>query len=150
MEPAARTTVDAEIAAEQRYLDRVNARLDVAATRAVDLGHEAIARGKLGVEGGVREEDYRSLYESDVFMHHAVLRRAVLDAQREGLLFGRLDFAGGETRYVGRIGLRDEAYEPMVVDWRAPAAEPYYRATPLDPRGIVRRRTITASERRVL
>ena len=143
------TDVDREIAVEQEYLDRVNARLDAAEAAARDLGDEAIARGALYAEGGVREEDARALYESDVFMHHSVLRRWVLNAEREGLLFGRLDLADGDARYVGRIGVRDENREPLVLDWRAPAAEAYYRATPLDPLGVVRRRTIVSVGRRV-
>jgi DNA helicase IV len=151
MSGAAQETLAAEIAAEQAYLDRVNARLDAAEADAVELGREAVARKAVMDDGGgVREDHYRGLYESDVFMQHAVLRQAVLNAQREGLLFGRLDYATGETRYVGRLGVRDEAYDTLVLDWRAPAAEPYYRATPLDPKGVVRRRTITSSDRHVV
>ena len=48
-------------------------------------------------------------------------------------MFGRLDRTDGEIRYVGRIGVRDADYEPLVIDWRAPAAEPFYRATPSQP-----------------
>ncbi|HEX8001809.1 MAG TPA: UvrD-helicase domain-containing protein [Mycobacteriales bacterium] len=139
----------AELAVEQAYLDFVNARLDEAEDEAAALGEEAVARGALSTEGGVREEDARALYESDVFMHHSVVRKAVLRSEREGLLFGRLDNTDGTTRYVGRLGVRDERREPLVLDWRAPAAEPYYRATPGDPQGIVRRRTITSVGRLV-
>ncbi|HEV2890252.1 MAG TPA: UvrD-helicase domain-containing protein [Frankiaceae bacterium] len=136
--------LERELAVEQAYLDLVNARLDDAEEAARALGDEAIARGALYAEGGVREEDARALYESDVFMHASVVRTAVLRSEREGLLFGRLDLTDGVTRYVGRLGVRDERYDALVLDWRAPAAEPYYRATPLDPRGVVRRRTITS------
>ena len=48
----------------------------------------------------------------------------MLDAEHEGLVFGRLDRTDSEVRYVGRIGVRDDDYEPLVIDWRAPAAEP--------------------------
>ncbi|HEU0130328.1 MAG TPA: UvrD-helicase domain-containing protein [Mycobacteriales bacterium] len=141
--------VAAEVAAEQAYLDRVNAELDAAEERARGLGREAVARGALGTDGGIRLEDLRGLYESDVFMHNAVRRRAMLGAQRDGVLFGRLDYADGTVRYVGRLGVRDDSHEPLVLDWRAPAAEAYYRATPMDPHGVVRRRTITSTDRHV-
>jgi hypothetical protein len=73
-----------------------------------------------------------------------------LDNAHEGLVFGRLDLRDGETRHVGRVGLRDEEYEPLVVDWRAPAAAPFYRATPEEPGGVVRRRVIRCSGPRVV
>ncbi|HEX7536903.1 MAG TPA: AAA family ATPase, partial [Dermatophilaceae bacterium] len=47
-----------------------------------------------------------------------------------------------ETRYVGRLGVRDDEYEPLVIDWRAPAAAPFYRSTPVEPMGVVRRRVL--------
>ncbi len=53
------------------------------------------------------------------------------------------------TLYIGRIGLRDEEYEPRLIDWRAPAARPFYAATPKDPEGLVRRRHIYTRNRTV-
>jgi DNA helicase IV len=47
-----------------------------------------------------------------------------------------------ETRYVGRLGVRDDDYEPLVIDWRAPAAAPFYRSTPVEPMGVIRRRVL--------
>jgi len=47
-----------------------------------------------------------------------------------------------ETRYVGRLGVRDDEYEPLVIDWRAPAAAPFYRSTPVEPMGVLRRRVL--------
>ena len=47
-----------------------------------------------------------------------------------------------EVRYIGRIGVRDDDYEPLVIDWRAPAAEPFYRATPAHPMNVIRRRVL--------
>jgi DNA helicase IV len=49
---------------------------------------------------------------------------------------------GRETRYVGRLGVRDDEYEPLVIDWRAPAAAPFYRSTPVEPMGVIRRRVL--------
>ena len=85
-----------------------------------------------------------------MFAFQAAKRLAVLDAEHDGLVFGRLDRSDREVRYVGRIGVRDADYEPLVIDWRAPAAEPFYRATPADPMHVVRRRVLRCSGSRVI
>jgi DNA helicase IV len=54
-----------------------------------------------------------------------------------------------QTLYIGRIGLRDDDHEPRLIDWRAPAARPFYAATPKDPNGLVRRRHIYTRNRTV-
>lgn len=79
-------------------------------------------------------------------------RRAELLHARAGLVFGRLDALDGSTRYVGRVGLPDEAddSEPLVLDWRARAARPFYTATPLDPQGQSRRRHIRVDGKQVV
>ncbi len=59
------------------------------------------------------------------------------------LVFGRIDRTqseGGDSFYIGRLAVADEQREPLVVDWRAPVAEPFYRATGRSPMGLVRRR----------
>src|SRR5690606_31709871 len=69
------------------------------------------------------------------------------------LLFGRIDQSrseGGETFYIGRIAVSDESQEPLVVDWRAPVAEPFYRATGRAPLGLVRRRHFATRGRKLL
>ena len=53
------------------------------------------------------------------------------------------------TLYIGRIGLRDDEHEPRLIDWRAPAAHPFYAATPKDPAGLIRRRHIYTRNRTV-
>jgi len=53
-----------------------------------------------------------------------------------------VEHAGRETRYVGRLGVRDDDYEPLVIDWRAPAAAAFYRSTPVEPMGVLRRRVL--------
>jgi len=77
---------------------------------------------------------------------------ARLAAAENGLCFGRLDFGDGRRYYIGRIGLlADSADEdPLLVDWRAPAARPFYAATTAAPAGVHRRRHIVTRERRVL
>jgi hypothetical protein len=55
-----------------------------------------------------------------------------------------------ETLHIGRLGVLDAEYVPLVIDWRAPAAAPFYRATPAAPGRVVRRRVIRSRGRRVL
>ena len=55
---------------------------------------------------------------------------------------GKAHASGREIRYVGRLGIRDDDYEPLVIDWRAPAAAPFYRSTPVEPLGVLRRRVL--------
>ena len=146
----ASSTVERELAIEQAHVDLVYSRL-AEATRSAQLvaraGRDLFRSDR---QSYLREEDGTGLYERDVFAFQAAKRLAVLDAEHEGLVFGRLDRTDGEVRYVGRIGVRDADYEPLVVDWRAPAAEPFYRATPSQPMQIVRRRVLRCSGNRVV
>ncbi|MDP9239916.1 MAG: AAA family ATPase [Actinomycetota bacterium] len=133
---------DREIAKEQRHVDRAydelrRRRLAAAATRA-----ESYAVASVG--------NYGALVERDALVHNAARRLRELDAQHEGLVFGRLDLVGDVVRYVGRIGLLDAAFEPLVVDWRAPAAAPFYQATAAEPGEVRRRRVIRTSGQRVV
>ena len=57
--------------------------------------------------------------------------------------------ADGSDRYVGRIGLTDAAGVRLLLDWRAPAAQPFYRATPAAPDGVVSRRHLSTAGRSV-
>jgi hypothetical protein len=149
----------AEIAAEQRYVDRVYARL-------AELRRSVAETEKAGY-GLARVGNFGAYVERDAMVFHAARRRHALDAEYEGLVFGRLDLApqrgrppaptaaepavpGGEARYVGRLGLRDADHNSLVVDWRAPAAAPFYRATPAERMGVVRRRMLRSSGERVV
>ncbi len=138
-----------EIAHEQAYVDRVYAELAKAATRAGLVEADGLARGRTDRTGDVRDEELTGLFERDALVFNAVRRRTTLESQYEGLVFGRLDLdqpgpAGEarEARYIGRLGVRDDEYEPLVIDWRAPAAAAFYRATPVEPMGVVRRRVL--------
>jgi DNA helicase IV len=127
----------AEIAIEQRHVDRVYDRLETLRTeaqRARRDGHRIAGARTPG-----------SLVERDAMVHHAAARIRALDAEYEGLVFGRLDLTTGEARRVGRLGLRDANQETLVVDWRAPGAAPFYQATTEEPMGVVRRRVIRSS-----
>ncbi|SEG90881.1 DNA helicase IV [Thermomonospora echinospora] len=128
------TVKDSEIAAEQRRVDEAYARLEEMRAEAQAMIKEGYRQALAGTKG--------SLVDRDAMVHQAALRAQALDVADDGLVFGRLDLATGETRYVGRIGVRTREHESMVIDWRAPAAEAFYRATPEDPRGVVRRRVL--------
>ena len=130
-----------EVAREQVVLDRALARLDV-------LRGEAAVRESESMRptGGSPQ----AVYERDVAAQAAANRRADLDLAGEGLLFGRLDRDDATVLHIGRTGLRTDGQEPIVVDWRAPAAAAFYRATAADPQGVVRRRTISCRRDRVV
>ncbi|GHE06508.1 hypothetical protein GCM10010339_47230 [Streptomyces alanosinicus] len=72
-----------------------------------------------------------------------------LEGAEEGLVFGRIDRADGMVLRLGRLGLHTQECEtPLVVDWRAEAARPFYEATPLRPLGLRRRRHLRVRGRR--
>ena len=139
-----------EIAVEQAHVDLVYTELAKAGVRADLVEADGLARGRTDRTGEARDEELTGLFERDALVFHAARRRGVLESQYEGLVFGRLDIdhdlpEGGterERRYVGRLGIRDDDYEPLVIDWRAPAASPFYRATPVEPLGVLRRRVL--------
>ncbi len=134
--------LEQELAIEQARVDSVYAHLQHATRSARSIAAEGAARFASDRERYVREEDGTALFERDAFAFQAARRLAVLDAEHEGLVFGRLDLTDREVRYIGRIGVRDLDFEPLVIDWRARAAEPFYRATPAEPMDVVRRRVL--------
>jgi hypothetical protein len=123
-----------EIASEQEFVDRVYERVDATRAKAKELAREGHGRAAAGPASG--------LVERDAMVHLAAGQLRALDAEAEGLVFGRLDYDDGEAYHIGRLGLRDEHREPLLIDWRAPAAAAFYRATSGEPMGVVRRRVI--------
>src|SRR5690349_2325076 len=93
----------------------------------------------------------QALTERDAAAAMYTDRLAALRAAEHGLAFGRLDTETGERRYIGRLGLLDEDndYEPLLMDWRAPAAQPFYTATAASPEGMRRRRHLRTRRREV-
>ena len=89
-----------------------------------------------------------------------LLRAAAIEAGRRRLetlltdgsplCFGRIDTGAEESFHIGRAGVADEGGDQLVVDWRAPVAEPFYRATALTPMGLRRRRHIRTRDGRVV
>jgi len=135
-------TREAEIAKEQHHVDRVYARVE-------DLRAEAAQAHRQGHQMA-HARTPGSLVERDAMVFHTARRLRALDAEYEGLVFGRLDLTDGEVRHIGRLGLRDAAYEPLVVDWRAPGAAAFYQATAEEPMGVRRRRVISCRGPKVL
>jgi DNA helicase IV len=131
-----------QIAIEQQVVDEVYARLEVMRAQTKELSEEGHSRAISGPVTG--------LVERDAMVLRAAAKMSELDGQEEGIVFGRLDFDDGDTYRIGRLGVRDENREPLVVDWRAPAAAPFYRATPGEPLGVDRRRVIVCEGPKVV
>lgn len=124
---------------EQAAVDRRYARLDEMRAQTADRLRRTRRVGPSGSPQNRSERDaFATLYED---------RLAQLDAVEQRLTFGRLDMEDGATRYVGRIGLTDPDHTVLLTDWRAPAAQPFYRATAAQPDGVVRRRHLVTRGR---
>lgn len=161
-----------EIREEQEHLDGVYRRLEEKIHEAEFLMDDASKRAQVGTPGALAERD------AQVFRAGVHLNK--LNREFEDFLFGRIDLLPGadaqrgpdgaytsvepaegsvrpdgsaeiaETLHVGRMGVLDADYTPLVIDWRAPAAAPFYRATPVAPGRVVRRRVIRSKGRKVL
>jgi DNA helicase IV len=129
--------VEQEIKHEQSVVDRIYTRLEAAVSAAQSLADEGHARASVGNEGG--------LVERDAIVYQASKRLNTLNAAHDGLVFGRLDMQDRDIRYIGRLGLRDEHHDVLLIDWRAPAASVFYQATAERPLGVVRRRVMQSS-----
>ena len=147
---SSRADLEREIAHEQAHVDKVYANLSSATATAKSMAQQGREIFMTDRTNFLREEDSTALFERDAFAYQAARRLAILDAEHEGLVFGRIDLDPEETRYIGRIGVRDKEYEPLVIDWRAPAAEPFYRATQAAPMGVIRRRVLRCRDDRVI
>ncbi|HEY3142165.1 MAG TPA: ATP-binding domain-containing protein [Acidimicrobiales bacterium] len=92
-------------------------------------------------------------WEREMIEENIAHRLDYLNVGDASLVFGRIDRTqtdGGDTFYIGRVAVADDTQEPVVVDWRAPVAEPFYRATGRAPMGLVRRRHFATRGRRLL
>ena len=126
-----------------------------------------------GLHEGTLGGTFQARYERDVFDEAVFNRLTQLDLGTAALVFGRIDRtegdrtdddradaraaggvdvegAGVESFHIGRLAVADENSDPVVVDWRAPGAEPFYRATGRDPLGLVRRRHFHVQGRQLL
>jgi DNA helicase IV len=139
---------------EQEYVTRLYDRLDELRQQARQRLDEVLVRTGLGHQG---------LAERDVSAAELAQRLARLDGVESGLCFGRIDLRDGGRHHIGRIGILgdpdgphgesgesgDELLEPLLIDWRAPAARPFYTATAISHESVRRRRHISTSGRKV-
>jgi DNA helicase IV len=132
-----------DVATEQRYVSMLYERLDRLRERASGYLAETLIGGVATPDQGMSERDSTAAEWSR--------RVAQLNAAENGLCFGRLDLEDGERRHVGRLGIVDDEgdYESLLLDWRAPAARPFYVATAARPEGVRRRRHIRTRLREV-
>lgn len=136
------SSYSSQINEEQQAVSGCYDRLDALRAQARERLDAVRAAGSHGSPTQRTERDsFAALYEDRLMQLRAVEDR---------LVFGRLDDTVGERRYVGRIGLSNERHEPMLTDWRAEAARPFYEATPSNHGDIIMRRHITLRFREVV
>ncbi len=135
-----------ELASEQAYVGGLYARLDELREQA-QTQLEAVRRSAPGGTHQARSERdaFARIYED------RVLQLRQID---ERLAFGRLELEreGEETpyRYIGRIGLRDQDLQPVLLDWRVPQARAFYQATAATPLGARARRHLQSRGREIV
>ena len=115
----------------------------------VDRAYEHLERMRATVAGAAdRVEGEVAQAAMDAWAARRL--RTFEDAER-GLCFGRLDFETvSHPLYVGRRWVHDDAQRQLVVNWQAPAARPFYTATPQDPHGVTLRRRFRTDGRRLI
>src|SRR5450759_1372066 len=140
--------VKAERQAEQEFVALAYARLDAMRSDANSMMEGVLDLGRGGT--------FQSRTERDVIVRTSLARLEQLDIGDQALTFGRIDpprdgtdasphgsnpgESDTETFHIGRLAIHGADHEPLVVDWRAPIAEPFYRATGRNPLGLVLRR----------
>ncbi|WP_223180914.1 HelD family protein [Streptomyces griseicoloratus] len=127
---------------EQEFIDGLYARVDALRGDAETSVTDALAQGNTPMQARL---------ERDILVAERSGLLAALNAVDGSLCFGRIDLASGEEHHIGRIGLRADDAErtPVLIDWRADVARPFYLATGHTPMGLRRRRHITSEGRRV-
>ncbi|MFC8424241.1 HelD family protein [Streptomyces sp. NPDC057236] len=127
---------------EQQFVDGLYARVDVLRGDAEVSVTEALAQG---------HTPRQARLERDILVAERSGLLAALNAVDGSLCFGRIDLASGDTHHIGRIGLRADDAErtPVLIDWRADVARPFYLATGHTTMGLRRRRHISTEGRRV-
>ena len=140
---------------EQEFLDRAYDGLEFMRGEARQMLEGVLDLGRGGT--------FQSRTERDIVVRTSLARLEQLDIGDQALYFGRIDRlpepapddgpadgALGESFHIGRLAVSGPDHEPLVVDWRAPVAEPFYRATGLDPQGLARRRHLAVRGRQVV
>ncbi|MES9623069.1 HelD family protein [Streptomyces tuirus] len=127
---------------EQEFIDGLYARVDALRGDAETSVTDALAQGNTPMQARL---------ERDILVAERSGLLAALNAVDGSLCFGRIDLTSGTTHHIGRIGLRTDDAErtPVLIDWRADVARPFYLATGHTPMGLRRRRHIATDGRRV-
>src|SRR3954471_2857515 len=120
-----------ELAAEQAHVDHAYECLErtrESAWRLRDLSEADL--------GGT----FQARFERNAFDEALLKRLPPPPSGDPALVFGRIDRyaetpSATEAFHIGRLAVADEQSDPIVVDWRAPVAEPFYRATGAEPMG---------------
>ncbi|WP_078287574.1 RNA polymerase recycling motor ATPase HelR [Mycobacterium sp. D16R24] len=138
------TTYEEELESEREYIAGLYELLD--AERARVKG-----RYRSALREPVDQQNGAAMVERDDEVRALARQAQRLDVADDGLCFGRLDALTGEHSYIGRIGLLDKTndYEPLLIDWRAPAAQAFYTATGANPENTRRRRQFRTRGRHV-
>jgi DNA helicase IV len=135
-----------EMAEEQAYIVFAYECLEASKTGAMKI-RELTSSGPGGT--------FQARLERNVFDENLVHRLEQLELGDAALVFGRIDRTADEgdeieAFHIGRLAVADSNREPVVVDWRAPVAEPFYRATGREPMGLLRRRHFVVESARLL
>ena len=148
MEECQAVAAHPELESEQAYITFAYQSLERMRAAARQLQHLTVTGA-----GGT----HQARFERDVVEDRAAGRLSRLQIGTESLVFGRIDRVSrgegraeingepvpgdeGERFYIGRLPVSDADQNPIVVDWRAPVAEAFYRATGRNPLGLERRR----------
>ncbi|MFI7020851.1 HelD family protein [Streptomyces sp. NPDC050164] len=133
---------DDELRQEQEFIDGLYARVDALRGDTETSVTDALAQGNTPMQARL---------ERDILVSERSGLLAALNAVDGSLCFGRIDLTSGVTHHIGRIGLRrdDADRTPVLIDWRADVARPFYLATGHTPMGLRRRRHIATDGRRV-
>ncbi len=127
-----------EHAQEQARLDQAHAHLEAMQARADDT--------RAAADRAVRDEN---TVDARIAQWHMQKRQVALRERSGPLCFGRID-DGSDHWHIGRRHVEDGEGNPFVVDWRAPVAAPFYRATAVDPCGLEHRRRYSTVERELI
>jgi DNA helicase IV len=106
----------------------------------IDASYRFLAAMRERTRKLVEEGELGDSVDEEILKAELRDRLARLQDTNSPLTFGRIDGGAGDTFYIGRRHVRDLQGEPVVVDWRAPVATPFYRATIHDPLDLKLRR----------
>jgi hypothetical protein len=129
------------IAGEQAYVSACYERLDGL------IAHLEVRIQSLSEQQSTGTE--QDLLEKQAMYDSLSQQLAGARAASTRLCFGRIDYLAGHTHHIGRIGLRDDNGDPILLDWRAPQSAGFYQATSIEPMGLRSRRRIIAKGRAV-